>query len=343
MNAWPDVSIIVPVYNGEDIIARKLDITLDLEYPTESLQIVVVSDGSTDRTEEIVEGYASRGVQLVRTGNRCGKEEAQKIALKACNAEIFVFTDVGTTTPPESLKKLVLPFSDDQIGATSSEDKFLDEDGRPKGEGIYVRYEMWLRRLESNRATLVGLSGSYFAARRSVCTTWDTEVPSDFNTAIECAENGLFAVSVPGANGVYADVANPSEEYGRKVRTVVRGMRGLIFKRKVLNPLQYGFFSLQMWGHKLTRWLMPWCLLIVFVTSIVLSKSSAFFFAIAVLQAVMYFLAFAPAVVPSLMNFLPLRILYYIGTVNVAIAHAAVQVLSGRKMAAWEPTKRSAG
>jgi len=343
LSEWPTVSIIIPVYNGADLIATKMETTLALDYPADLLEIVVVSDGSTDCTDDIVDTYADQGVRLLRTEKRSGKEEAQRVALKQSSGEIVVFTDVGTTTPTESLKSLVAPFSDPGIGATSSEDGFLEDGGRPSGEGVYVRYEMWLRRLESERATLVGLSGSYFAARRSVCADWNTDVPSDFNVAIECARHDMYAVTAPGAKGVYADVADPSKEYTRKVRTVVRGMRGLLNRREVLNPIRYGFFAIQMWSHKVLRWAMPWCLLAVFVLSGVLSKTSTFFLWIFVAQIGAYIFAVGPEFSPSLARILPIRILNYIGTVNIAILYATVQVLMGRKMAAWEPTKRRPG
>lgn len=337
---WPTVTIIIPVHNGADVIAGKIIATLALDYQSDLLEILVVSDGCSDMTDEIVESYASRGVRLVRSQRRRGKEEAQRMAIAQSNGEILVFTDVGTATPTESLKLLIAPFADSNIGATSSEDKFLDEEGCPKGEGVYIHYEMWLRRLESERATLVGLSGSYFAARRAVCADWNTDVPSDFNVAIECARNNLRAVSVSGAKGVYADVAEPTNEYRRKLRTVVRGMRGLLVKREVLNPLRYGFFAIQMWGHKVLRWAMPWCLIGVFLLSGALSKGNVLFLWFFIMQISVYILAVGPKLFPSLGEITPVRILYYIGTVNIAILHATFQVLIGRRITTWEPTKR---
>ena len=337
---WPKVSIIIPVHNAADIIANKIDTTLDLDYPKELLEILIVSDGSTDGTDKVVQGYSDRSVRLIQTLHRCGKEEAQRVALGESSGEILVFSDVGTVTPPESLKALIVVFSDMSIGAASSEDKFIAQEGSPKGEGMYVRYEMWLRRLESERATLVGLSGSYFAARRVVCEDWNTAVPSDFNVAIECARKQLRAVSVPEANGVYMDVAEPSQEYRRKVRTVVRGMRGLLVNRMVLNPFRYGFFSIQMWSHKVMRWAMPWFLISVFLLSGVLSIENTLFLYFFIIQTGVYILAVGSQIFPFSGEITLLRILQYIGTVNIAILNATFLVFMGRRMTTWEPTKR---
>jgi len=337
---WPSVSIIIPVYNAAGIVAEKIRSALSLEYENGLVDVLVVSDGSTDKTDHIVESFADRGVRLVRTGARKGKELAQKVAIAECNGEVIVFTDVGTMTPPESLRLLVAKLGDQEVCATSSEDRFVSADGKPMGEGAYVRYEMWLRRLESERATLVGLSGSYFAARREICDDWNTNVPSDFNVAIECARNGKRAVSVTGAHGIYRDVANPSNEYKRKVRTIVRGMQGLLQKRAILNPFRYGFFSIQLLSHKIMRWATPWGLIMVLLASGLLAGQSSLFFYIFWLQAGMYALAMLPIVVPALKRITLLRLFNYVVTVNIAILHASVLILLGRHMITWEPTER---
>ncbi len=115
-------------------------------------------------------------------------------------------------------------FRDPKIGAVSSEDHFVSQDGAVVGEGAYVRYEMWLRRLESDCAGLVGLSGSFFAARASVCQQWDIYSPSDFNTALNCVKQDLIAVTAPDVQGHYKDIVEAKREYQRKVRTVLRGI-----------------------------------------------------------------------------------------------------------------------
>jgi cellulose synthase/poly-beta-1,6-N-acetylglucosamine synthase-like glycosyltransferase len=339
---WPSISVIIPAYNAIELIQKKLDSTLALEYESSLMEVIVVSDGSDDGTDDIVRQYEKRGVRLLKLDGRSGKESAQKFAISKSNGDILVFTDVGTETPPGSLKKLLRVFVDFDVAAASSEDQFLSLDGRPMGEGAYVRYEMWLRRLESARSTLVGLSGSYFAARRTICSNWDTHVPSDFCVAIECARNGQRAVTVPDAYGVYRDVANPANEYQRKVRTIVRGMRGLIQKRDTLNILKYGFFSVQLFSHKIMRWAMPWGVLLVFISTCALAANNTWFQWLLFFELSALVLSLLPTLVPPLRKITLLRLLNYIGTVNFAIAHAAILVMLGRQMVTWEPTKRQA-
>src|SRR5262249_35997010 len=155
----------------------KIDNALAIDYP--GLEVIVASDCSTDRTDDIVREYAGRGIRLVRAPERLGKENAQEYAIRAAQGDIIVFSDVATWIPADALRKLASYFQTPGVGAVSSEDRFIDQQGGVAGEGVYVRYEMWLRRMESNLAGLVGLSGSFFAARRSICLDWDIHSPSD--------------------------------------------------------------------------------------------------------------------------------------------------------------------
>src|SRR5690606_37149604 len=142
-------------------------------------------------------GEADRGVRLVRAVQRQGKEWAQLLAVRAAQGEILGFSDVATMIRADALRRLAGDFADPKVGAVSSEDRFVAPGGQLVGEGLYVRYEMWLRRLESGAAGLVGLSGSFFAARREVCEQWDVLASSDFNTALNSVRRGYIAISDP--------------------------------------------------------------------------------------------------------------------------------------------------
>ena len=230
------LSLIITVHNEAERIRDKLDNTLLIDYPADKLEIIVASDFSTDDTDAIVESYADKGIRLVRADQRLGKEYAQLCAIKASTGEILVFSDVATQIPADALRLLATRFTDDRIGALSSEDRFVSNDGSIVGEGAYVKYEMWLRRLESDRAGLVGLSGSFFAARREVCEHWDIYVPSDFNTALNSARHGLVAITCPEVVGIYKDVQDPGLEYNRKMRTVIRGITAIARHPEVFKP-----------------------------------------------------------------------------------------------------------
>ncbi len=336
--ASPSVSLIITAHNEAGRIRQKLENTLELVYP--NLEIIVASDCSSDGTDDIVREYESQGVLLSRTNERLGKENAQKDAIAMATGDIIVFSDVATSIPPDAIHALVRYFDNPAVGAVSSEDVFVSRDGSVVGEGAYVKYEMWLRKLESLRGGLVGLSGSFFAVRQVLCHRWDIHAPSDFNTALNCALDGYVAVSAPDVLGHYQDVADPSKEYQRKLRTVIRGWTALARHPEVLNPARFGLFAWQVFSHKLMRWAVPWFLLILFVVSVMLAGSGWIYSLALLLQLAFYGVVLAAHFAPRLRAKSYIRIPYFFVQVNYAIAHATLQFLGGRRMTVWSPSQR---
>ena len=261
----PTVSFIITAYNEERRVQEKLENTLKQDYPRENLEIIVASDCSTDKTDDIVKGYEGHGVVLVRAPQRQGKEHAQKCALGSASGAILLFSDVATTLAPDAVSRIVKNFADPAVGCVSSVDRFIDADGRLSGEGAYVRYEMLLRHLETRVNTVVGLSGSFFAARREVCQNWANVLDSDFNTLFNAVKAGLRGVTDPDSIGYYENLADERQEFNRKVRTVLRGIAVFMKNLALLNPIRYGVFSWQLFSHKLCRWLVPFAMLLVFL------------------------------------------------------------------------------
>lgn len=335
--ALPTVSIIIAAHNEERRIREKLVNTKALDYPRELMEVLVASDCSTDDTDAIV--LETNGVRLIRADEHLGKEYAQSLAVAAATGDILVFSDTATSVPVEAIRNLVEVFSDPVVGAVSSEDQFVTEDGSVAGEGLYVRYEMWLRSLESRLAGLVGLSGSFFAARSSVCKEWDIVSPSDFNTALNCARQGLVAVSSPAVIGIYKDIKNSTKEFQRKVRTVVRGMTAVARAPVVLNPAKMGLFAFQVWSHKIMRWLVPWFLLALAALT-VLGPKTPFVSLILIGQILFYGIAAAAWVAPAFRENGLIRIIFFFAQVNLAIAFASVQFLSGKRITTWKPSVR---
>src|SRR6266478_3955393 len=220
----PSVTFIITAYNEQSRIAGKLENTLKLTYPVSRLKVIVASDCSSDGTDEIVKSYGDQGIQLVRASVRKGKEAAQKLAVEVAKGEIFVFSDVATILPEHAVSNIVKNFNDPTVGCVSSVDRFVDQDGQASGEGAYVRYEMFLRDLETRVNTLVGLSGSFFAARRGVCRTWAVDRQSDFSTLLNAVDLGLRGALDPHTAGYYRNIADSRRETERKIRTVVRGI-----------------------------------------------------------------------------------------------------------------------
>lgn len=358
----PSVTFIITAYNEERRIEEKIKNSLAQDYPQERLEIIVASDCSSDKTDEIVRTYLNQGVKLVRAPEREGKENAQKHAVDASKGEILVFSDVSTILKPDAISNIVKNFKDPGIGCVSSEDRFIDKNGNVSGEGAYVRYEMFLRKLETKVNTLVGLSGSFFAARRVVCKNWQVDLQSDFNTLLNSIKNGLRGVSDPESIGYYHNIADEKKEFQRKVRTVLRGISVLVRNLSLLNIHEYGLFSWQLFSHKLCRWLVPFFLILAFFVNLLLAFSSDDLVFIFILQLGFYAAAFIyyiftikeskitqkininPLVewfISSTLKLIPVfKIFYFFLSVNYSILVAWWLYIKGHRAVFWQPSER---
>lgn len=337
---FPTMSLIITVHNEERRIEKKLINSLKLSYEHEHLEIIVASDCSDDRTHEIVKKYQDQGVKLLVSPKRLGKEYAQYCAIREARGEVLVFSDAATEIPADALNKLAIYFTHPHIGAVSSEDRLLSQDGKVAGEGAYVKYEMWLRQRESQLAGLIGLSGSFFAVRKFLCQHWDIFSPSDFNTALNCASAGYRSVSAPDVLGVYQDLKQKDKEYERKIRTVIRGLQALMRHPQSLNPFSHGLFAFQLISHKLMRWLEPWFLLGLLLSNYYLIGQGAGYTLLFVLQCGFYTLALGARFFPLLRQQLAIRLIYFFVQVNAAMLYATLRYLRGERMQLWSPSVR---
>lgn len=334
------IAVIIAVRNEAAKIAHKIENTLALEFRDFDVEVIVASDASDDATDSIALTYASRGVRIVRSTSRKGKEHAQGLAAASTDADVLVFTDAGTILPPDALLHVRNAFNDPTVGAISSVDRLISPDGVIRGEGAYIQYEMWLRDLESNFFSLVGLSGSLFAARRTVCENWDDRVQSDFGTALNCVKLGYRAISDRNLVGYYNDLRDTRKEYQRKVRTITRGINSLRIRADVLNFFRYGRFSFEVFSHKVMRWLTPWFLLMALsfnVTLVTLNRLWAFPL---VVQFLVYLAPLLTMLVPKFRKLSIARIVVYFVEVNLAIVHATLSSLRGKSILTWEPSQR---
>jgi cellulose synthase/poly-beta-1,6-N-acetylglucosamine synthase-like glycosyltransferase len=255
---WPTITVVVPAYNEEQAIRRTIESVLALEYPAHRRQILVLSDASTDGTDEVVRSYANRGVELLRLPTRSGKTAAENLALPRVRGEIVVNTDATIRILPESLKPLIRVFQDPNVGVASGRDISVGDITveATGGESGYVGYEMWVRALETRVGSIVGASGCFYAIRRHLHLI---EVPPalsrDFASALTAREHGLRAVSVEAALCLVPRTASLIREFRRKIRTMARGLATLWYKRGLLDPLRHGAFAWMLWSHKLIRWL----------------------------------------------------------------------------------------
>jgi glycosyltransferase involved in cell wall biosynthesis len=338
---WPPVTLIVPAHNEAKIIRGKIENCLALDYPADKLEIIVASDASVDETNTIIRSYASRGVELVATDERRGKHYVQMLARDRARGEILVFTDAGVQLPPDAVQRIVSNFADPSVGCVSSEDEVVIGKDGVKGEAFYVRFEMWLRRLEAGVGSLVGNSGSFFAARRDVCQMeWHPGTSSDFFLALHAIERGQRAVVDPDCRAQYGLVRSERAEFQRKVRTIVHGMDVLFLHLKLMNPFRYGFPAWQLFSHKLCRWLAPFAMLGLLISNLLLYRTSRFYALCLVLQFGLYAGGLLAMAAKQLARFKPLKLAGFFVLANAATITAWFKFCTGEKYAAWEPSRR---
>jgi len=217
----------------------------------------------------------------------------------------------------------------------------MGKDGKPSGENFYVLYEMWLRRLESRVSSPVGLSGSFFAARRVACEDFSGGMDSDFRTLLNCVKQGMRGTCDKEAKGYYLDLSDQRKEFDRKVRTVLRGLTVFFKNIEFLNIFKYVLYSYQLFCHKFLRWLVPFFMIILFVVNIPLAIESNIYFALFVFQLLFYGIG-----VFSLFrdlyssDFIFFKIPIYFITVNASILVAWFRYLTGQRLLIWTPSER---
>jgi len=337
----PSVTFVITAYNEETRIGEKLQNTLALDYPKEQFELLVASDCSTDKTDEIVASYREQGVRFVRAPMRKGKEAAQKLAVQVAGGEILVFSDVATILPENAVRNIVKNFHDATVGCVSSIDRFIDKDGRVSGEGAYVKYEMFLRSLETRVNSLVGLSGSFFAARSAVCKqAWSEDLQSDFNTVLNSMRAGLRGVSDSDSPGYYKNIVDERKEFDRKVRTVLRGISVFMKSLGLVNPMRYPLFAWQLVSHKLCRWLVPFAVLIVLVANAILTMGFGAYGLLFAFQVVFYGVALGGLWWKPLLRLPAVKLPAFFVLVNASIFKAWIRYWSGERLIVWEPSKR---
>ena len=266
----PSVTVIVAAFNEEKDIARKLEMLLALDYPADRLQILVASDHSTDRTHEIVQGFASDGVELIVLSARGGKTAAQNFAVTRASGDILVFTDATTVLSPTVIRRLVEPFSDAKVGCAGAQLVYQSATGTAvgKGGGLYWQYETLVKRLENRANSLIGVSGCLYAVRRELYRAIEPELISDFVIALDTFARGYVTVYAPDAIAYEKTLEEANREFAMRTRVVVRSINALVHRSHLLNPARFGFFSIQLLSHKVLRYLVPELLIAALLASV---------------------------------------------------------------------------
>ncbi len=329
---------VITVFNEETRIEAKLLNALALDPPGGGLRTVVVDDGSTDGTHQIVERFLSRGVEWIGCPRR-GKEQAQIEAIRRTTEPIVVFSDASTTMEPHALQQVVRPLADPEVGAVSGTDR-LGDGGKGTGESIYVRYEMALRRAESLAGSLVGLSGCFFAARRSIAERLLPDVPSDLGAALLAIRERRRAVIQPDAVCTYTATPNPGREFARKRRTALRGLRGLWAYR---GSLWSGgaMFAWQIVSHKWWRFAIPIFMLAAAAVSVAAAFDGQFWgLIVAAAGAGGFGVSVLVLAFPSLGRSRGLRALGFATLSTAAVLAAWFALIRGKTETTWRPTER---
>jgi cellulose synthase/poly-beta-1,6-N-acetylglucosamine synthase-like glycosyltransferase len=341
----PTVSVIITAYNEERDLAAKLENTLALDYPAEKLEVIVASDCSSDRTDEIARRFAPRGVRLHRQVERLGKTAAQNAAVELARGEVILFSDATTLYRPDVLRAIVPNFADASVGCVAGKLIYVDPASTSVGSGAksYWGYETFLKTHESRACSLIGASGCLYAVRRSAYVPLYNEACSDFIIATKMVEQGLRAVYEPGAVCTEETNRRADKELSMRVRVITQTYTDLWRHRRLMNPLRGGFYAVELLSHKVMRYLVPLFLVAVFVSTAVLAPRSLFFAALVAGQALFYAAAFAGWLLERAgVRVRLLALPHYFVLANLAAVLALFKFLRGERYARWEPIREGA-
>jgi cellulose synthase/poly-beta-1,6-N-acetylglucosamine synthase-like glycosyltransferase len=338
----PTVTVIITAYNEERALRPKLENTLALDYPRDLLEVIVASDSSTDRTDEIARAFAARGVRLCRQPQRLGKTAAQNAAVEQANGKIILFSDATSLYQPDVIRAMMPNFADAKVGCVAGRLVYVDLADSRVGRGArsYWSYETHLKKHESRAGSLIGASGCLYAVRKSAYVPLYHEACSDFIIATKMAEQGLRTVFE--ANAVCTEQTNrqSDKELKMRVRIIAQTFTDLWRHRAMLNPVRSGFYGVQLLSHKVMRYLVPFFLMGLFVASAVLATGSLFYQIMLAAQLAGYA---CPALAWMLGRVgIRSRLLafpQYFILANLASLIACYQFLRGERYARWEPIR----
>ena len=336
----PSVTVLIPAYNEAACIAGTIENKLQQQYPRDQLQIIVVSDGSDDGTDDIVRPYAAQGVLLLRREPRRGKASALNAAMRAVEGEIIVFSDANARFASDAIARLVENFADPRVGYVTGELSVLHRSGNQTGAGAsgYIRYENWLRRAESRAGSVIGVNGGVDAMRRSLYTDVPDDQITDFVLPLQVIAAGSRVVYEPGARSAEEANEELGSEFRMRVRVALRAMRGLWYMKTVLNPFRQPLAAFCVMSHKVLRYLTFVFLITAFATSGVIALHSPAFRLLWRLEILALALA-AIGLLEGLPRFLrrATGLASYFLLTNAAFAVATMRFLRGDVMATWRP------
>ena len=343
-NVTPSIAVVIAAHNEESGLGPKLESVLRCDYPGQLLEIVVASDGSTDRTVEVAREFETRGVRTLDLP-RAGKANALNTAVATCQAEIVVLSDANNPLDRSALRQIVRPFADPDVGGVAGDQRYVPatHDDGTTGERSYWALDRMVKAAEAASGNIVSATGALYAVRRELFPRVIEGVTDDFWVSTNVVRSGRRLVFATDA--VVYEVPSPGHrlEFQRKVRVMTRGLFGVYERRELLDPRRFGFYSLQLLAHKVLRRLMVFPLVMMWLSSILASRRGGWFWpTMAAVQTAGY-----AGGALGLRVRLPgpagraLSLSAYFVMINVASATAAWNVVRGRRIARWEPARTS--
>ncbi len=342
-NNWePKVSILISAYNEERDIVQKITNCLALDYPAEKLEILIGSDGSTDSTVRLAEECSSVQVTVFDYPENRGKTSVQNDLVAAAKGEVLIFTDAASFLNPDAIHSLVQNFSDSRVGCVAGRMRFVsaDDNINTRSQGLYWRYEVKIRELESNLGSLVGVDGPLYAVRRDCYVPLEPQSISDLLTPLLVLEQGKKVVLEPDAVVDEDPTRHSAQEFKTRRRITLRGLIGLATYRQLLSPVKHPRLALQILFHKILRWFVgPLVILHILVCAILSDKT---FFAAALICYTLFFLLALAGWVLEMRggkNRL-LTIPYYFSLVNLAATMGIVDFIRKKQATSWKPVRQ---
>ncbi len=338
----PKVTILISAYNEEKHIKGTIENKLLLNYPQNKVEIIVVSDGSDDKTDEIVRSYQQQGVKLIRQEPRKGKTSALNLAVPLADGEIIVFSDANSIYDQDALRYLTENFADPTVGYVTGKMVYVNPDGSTVGDGCsaYMKYENLLRLYETQVGSIVGVDGGIDAVRKGLYRPMRLDQLPDFVLPLMVVDQGYRVIYEPRAILKEETLKSSEDEYHMRVRVSLRALWALWDMRRLLNPKEHGLFSLQLLTHKVLRYLGILFIAGAFISNELILTKSRLYQVIFLLQAIFFGGALLGHMrekmgVSSGILYIP----YYFCLINIAAGHALIRFLRGEKQVLWTPRK----
>lgn len=338
----PTISVLIPAYNEQDCIRETLVNKLASNYPEGLLEVIVISDESTDKTDAIVEDIISKDsrVSLIRQSPRQGKTAAINLAVSKAKGDILVFSDANSIYTEDTITELVSAFNDPNVGYVTGNMVYVDSTGSVVGQGssAYMRYENTIRSLETKVGSVVGVDGGVDAMRKVLYQPLNTDQLPDFVQPLQCVSQGYKVLYRATALLHEESLTDDSSELSMRVRVSLRAFWAMWDMKHLFNPFKYGLFSWQLVSHKLLRYLAIFFMASAFLSNLLLANRHISWLELFLGQCLFYGLAFwggkARQKAPPLA-----RLAYYFCLINYAAGLAFIKFLQGKKIVTWKPRK----